>query len=185
LNNFLVFSASDKKNFKKTGGEILLVQPFFVFLHLIKQNYVVLNKRLLMNKTFTSCLFLLLAFLLTVLPAGAQNQQTPVNSTDREKIDAIVVELLQYWDTKALLNVADVLSQMDNYDTSALSKDVLLRMNGLKTVIDGTPDYRLLFGGDIFTGHFNVVDGKWVKVSMPRTCSSPSPARKERRVCSL
>lgn len=118
-----------------------------------------------MKRTFTSCLFLLVTFLSTVLPVGAQNQPTPVNSTDREKIDAVVSELLQYWDNKAFMNAANVLSQMGKYDTSALSKDVIMRMNGLKTVVDGTPDYRLLFGNDTFTGHFKVVDNKWEKVS--------------------
>lgn len=117
-----------------------------------------------MKKTITSCFFLLLAILLTILPLRAQAQSTPINSTDREKINAIAVELLQYWDSKALINAVNVLSQMDNYDTSALSKDVLLRMEGLKTVVNGTPDYRLLFGPETFTGHFKVVDGKWVKM---------------------
>lgn len=121
---------------------------------------------MLMKKTFTSFLLVLFSFLMTANTVGAQPVKA-IQSADKDKINGAVLGMLSQWDSQAYKNALDLLTQLMKYDMKALGHDAYKRMQTMKAIIDGTPNYRLLFGADILTGHFTVsAEGdRWVKVS--------------------
>lgn len=121
---------------------------------------------MLMKKTFTSFLLVLFSFLMTANTVGAQPAKA-IQSADKDKINGAVLGMLSQWDSQAYKNALDLLTQLMKYDMKVLGHDAYKRMLAMKAIIDGTPDYRLLFGADVLTGHFTVsAEGdRWVKVS--------------------
>lgn len=121
---------------------------------------------MLMKKTFTSFLLVLFSFLMTANTVGAQPVKA-IQSADKDKINGAVLGMLSQWDSQAYKNALDLLTQLMKYDMKALGHDAYKRMQTMKAIIDGTPNYRLLFGADMLTGHFTVsAEGdRWVKVS--------------------
>lgn len=114
-----------------------------------------------MKRRFTSYLLVLFALLLTATTAKAD----AVQSADRDKINGIVMDLVNTWDHTSFQNAAALITQVAQYDLTNVTSEGVARLMGMKTAIDGTPDYRLLFSGKAFTGHFVVQDGVWVKES--------------------
>lgn len=122
---------------------------------------------MLMKKTFTSFLLVLFSFLMTANTVGAQPASKAIQSADKDKINGAVLGMLSQWDSQAYKNALDLLTQLMKYDMKALGHDAYKNMLAMKAIIDGTPDYRLLFGANMLTGHFTVsAEGdRWVKVS--------------------
>ena len=114
-----------------------------------------------MKRTFTSYLVVLFTLLVTATTVNAQ----PVQSADRDKINSVVMNLLNEWDQQSFQNAAALISQVSNYDMTNVAIEGIQRLLGMKQAIEGTPDYRLFFSSKLFTGHFIVVDNKWVKES--------------------
>lgn len=114
-----------------------------------------------MKRRFTSYLLVLFALLLTANTAKAE----AVQSADRDKINGIVMDLVNTWDHSSFQNAAALITQVAQYDLTNVTSEGVARLMGMRTAIDGTPDYRLLFSGKAFTGHYVVQDGAWVKES--------------------
>lgn len=112
-----------------------------------------------MKRTITRYFFVLFSLLMTANTVRAD----AVKSTDRDKISDIVVNLINQWDQQAFDNAKMLITQVAQYDLTNVAAESLVRILGMKTAIEGTPDYRLLFSGKVFTGHFVVQNGAWVK----------------------
>ena len=115
-----------------------------------------------MKRTFTSILLLALT-MITTLKVSAQTP--PVQSPDRDKISNVMMNMIDQWDHQAFMNAVGLVTQVAEYDMSAMTSELVGRIVGMKTAIEGTPDYHLLFSRKILTGHFVVKNGKWVKES--------------------
>ena len=113
---------------------------------------------MIMKKTFTYCIIVMMALLTTATPVKAQN-------AEREKINTIMMDLLNTWDHQSFQNAVALISKVTEYDMTNIAIEGITRLVGMKQVIEGGTDYRLLFSGHTFTGHFAVEDGKWVKVT--------------------
>lgn len=116
---------------------------------------------MLMRKTFTSYLVALFTLLVTTIPASADNTQ----NADRDKINSIVLSMLNQWDQTAFQGAANLISGVAKFDMTNVAIEGVARLVGIKSAIEGSTDYRLLFHGKMFTGHFVVQDGVWVKES--------------------
>lgn len=112
-----------------------------------------------MKKTLTYYLVVLSSFLITTTTVNAQT----VQNADCEKLDGIVANMLGQWDRPAYLNAMDLMSQVFQYDLKSVAVEALPKLVGIKTAIEGTPDYRLLFHGKLLTGHFVLQNLAWVK----------------------
>ena len=106
-------------------------------------------------------MLVLSAILMTATTAKAQTE----HQTERDKISSVVMNLMNEWDHTAFQNATALIAQVANYDMNYLTAEGVMRLLGMKTAIEGTPDYRLLFSGNLFTGHFTVQNGAWVKES--------------------
>lgn len=115
-----------------------------------------------MKRTFTSILLLTLTMIATLKVSA---QTPPVQSPDRDKISNVMMNMIDQWDHQSFLNAVGLVTQVAEYDMSAMTSELVGRIVGMKTAIEGTPDYHLLFSNKILTGHFVVKNGKWVKES--------------------
>ena len=116
-----------------------------------------------MKKNFTSYLLVLFTLFVTATTVSARPADAPAGSADRDKISAIMLDLLKEWDHTSFQNATGLISQVAQFDMTNLAVEGLARVLGTKMLIEGTTDYSLLFSGKTFTGHFIVKDGKWVK----------------------
>ena len=114
-----------------------------------------------MKRTITRYFIVLFSLLMTATTVRAEAVQNP----DRDKISGIVVNLINQWDQQAFENAKDLITQVAQYNLTNVATGSLAKLLGMKTAIEGTPDYRLLFSGRVFTGHYVVQDGAWVKES--------------------
>lgn len=114
-----------------------------------------------MRKTITSYLVVLFTFFVTATSVSAQS----VQSADRDKINSIVLGMLSQWDEAAYQGAANLITGVAQFDMSSVAVEGLTRLVGIKSAIEGSTDYRLLFNGKVFTGHFVVQNGAWVKES--------------------
>lgn len=115
---------------------------------------------MLMKRTFTFIMLLLLTTTMATQRVSAQ-----VQSPDRDKISEVMLNMIDQWDHQSFLNAVGLVTQVTQYDMTGLTAEVLQRVAGMKTAIEGTPDYRLLFSSKAITGHYIVRNGKWVKES--------------------
>lgn len=114
-----------------------------------------------MKRTITRYFFVLFTLLMTATTVRAE----AVQSADRDKISGIVVNLISQWDQQAFENAKMLITQVAQFDLTNVATGSLVKLLGMKSAIEGTTDYRLLFSGRVFTGHFVVQDGAWVKES--------------------
>ena len=114
-----------------------------------------------MKRTITRYFIVLFSLLMTATTVRAEAVQNP----DRDKISGIVVNLINQWDQQAFENAKALITQVAEYNLTNVATGSLAKLLGMKTAIEGTPDYRLLFSGRVFTGHYVVQDGAWVKES--------------------
>lgn len=114
---------------------------------------------MLMKRTITT-LLVLVAMLLSASDVKAQSA-----TSDRDKISQVVNNFLNEWDNQSVKTAFQLVGEIAKYDVSAVGPAALEKLMGVKTAITGTPDYQLLFNSKLYTGHFTVVDNKWVKES--------------------
>jgi hypothetical protein len=116
-----------------------------------------------MKKCFLKSLMLLSLFLMASVSAQAQ-AKIVVDDSDKNKINATVLEMLDQWDSQTYNTVAALLIQMRIYDTSELSAWGEQSLAAMKQAIENG-EYKLLLRASGLTGKFKVVGDKWVKDS--------------------
>ena len=114
-----------------------------------------------MKKTLTYYFVVLFSLLTTTTAVNAE----AVKNADSEKLNSIVAEMLDKMDRQAYLNVIDLITQATQYDMTGVGTEALPKLLAIKSAIEGTPNYRLLFHGKLITGHFVVKNMAWVKES--------------------
>jgi hypothetical protein len=112
-----------------------------------------------MKKTLTYYLVVLFSLLTTTTAVNAE----AVKNADSEKLNSIVAEMLDKMDRQAYLNVIDLITQATQYDMEAVGDEALPKLLAIKSAIEGTPNYRMLFHGKLLTGHFVVKNMAWEK----------------------
>ena len=88
--------------------------------------------------------------------------------SDKDFINQTGLELLDQWDAEAYRNVANLLTQIMDYDTKEITQWGVQSLKAMKSVItepyNGISDgYKLMARASSFTGHFKALSNRWVK----------------------
>jgi hypothetical protein len=110
-----------------------------------------------------------LLFLVMLLSGSISLSFAQANS-DMDFINETGNAMLEQWDEDAYRNVVNLLDQLMQYDTEGISQWIAESLPSFKTVVTephhGISDgYVLMLRAANLTGHFNAVNGKWVKES--------------------